>query len=311
MLAHSRDESVPSLVIGRDLLLVIREQHRFALRAHEHFVLRNFEVVHVNRFAVLASGVQRRFVDHVGQVGARESRSTASEDRQIYIISDGNLAGVNAQNLFASAYVRTRHNDSAIEAARAQQRRIKNVGTVGCGDQDHPFVGFEAVHFDQQLIERLFALIVPAAEARATVAAYSVDFVDENNAGRVLFALLKQIADAARAYADKHFHEVRTGDGEERDVSFPGDRAGQQGLTRSWRTYEQHAFGNASTELLEFLRLAQKFNDFFQFFLGFVHAGHVFKRDLLLLHREQTRATLAKRERLVSTRLHLANHDEP
>ena len=70
MVAHSGNQSVSSFVVGSDLLLVVGEQHRFALCAHEDLVLGQFEVVHVNRFAVLASCIQRSFVDHVGQIGA-------------------------------------------------------------------------------------------------------------------------------------------------------------------------------------------------------------------------------------------------
>jgi len=66
----------------------------------------------------------------------------------------------------------------------------------------------------------LFALVMPAAEARAAVTADGVDLVDEDDTGGVLFALLEQIAHAAGAYADKHLDEVGAGDGEERDVGF-------------------------------------------------------------------------------------------
>src|ERR1700742_323499 len=49
--------------------------------------------------------------------------------------------------------------------AGAQQRRIQHVGPVGGGDQDHAFIGFKAVHLDQQLVEGLFAFVIAAAQA--------------------------------------------------------------------------------------------------------------------------------------------------
>ncbi len=64
-------------------------------------------------------------------------------------------------------------------------------------------------------------------------------------------------------------------------------------------------------ELLELLRLAQEFDDLFQLFLGFIHAGNVLERHLLLLHGEQARLALAEGQSLVAARLHLADHDEP
>ena len=48
-----------------------------------------------------------------------------------------------------------------------------------------------------------------------------------------------------------------------------------------------------------------------QLFFSLIHARHIFKRDFLLLHGEQARAALAEAERLVSTSLHLADHEEP
>ena len=49
-------------------------------------------------------------------------------------------------------------------------------------------LGVEAVHLDQQLVERLLALLVAAADPSAALAADRVDLVDEDDAGRVLLA---------------------------------------------------------------------------------------------------------------------------
>src|ERR1700687_4930246 len=50
---------------------------------------------------------------------------------------------------------------------RAKRPRIEHVGPVGGGDQDDAFVRLEAVHLDEELVERLLALVVAAAEAGA------------------------------------------------------------------------------------------------------------------------------------------------
>ena len=218
---------------------------------------------------------------------------------------------MHAENFFAATHVGQSHHHAAVKAAGAQQRGIEHVRAVGRGDENHAIVRLESVHLDEQLVQCLLALVVSAAEACATVTAHSIDFVDEDDAGRVLLALFKQVANAACANADKHFNEVGTGDGEERHIGFAGNRTGQQGLAGSRRSDEQHALGNASAELLELLRLAQVFDDLFQLFLGFIHAGHIFERDLLLLHRQQASAALAEREGLVAARLHLPQHEEP
>ena len=129
------------------------------------------------------------------------------------------------EDLLASHHVRIGHDDLAVEPARTQQSRVEHVGPVGGGDQDDAFVGLKAVHLDQQLVEGLFALIVAAAETGAAMAADRIDFVDEDDAGRVLLRLFEHVAHAAGADADEHLHEIRARNGEERHVRLAGDRA--------------------------------------------------------------------------------------
>jgi hypothetical protein len=147
--------------------------------------------------------------------------------------------------------VRVAHGHLTIETARTQQGRVQHVGAVGRRDDDDAFVRFEAVHLDQQLVERLFALVIAAAETGAAMTADSVDLVDEDDAGRVLLRLLEHVAYAACADAHEHFDEVGARDGEERNVCFARDRARDQGLTRARRADQQRAFGDLAAEALE------------------------------------------------------------
>src|SRR5882724_5338243 len=149
-----------------------------------------------------------------------------------------------------------------------------------------------------------------ATESSAAMTAHSIDFIDEDDAGSILLALLEKVAHAARADAHKHLHEIRTGDREKWNVGFAGDRAGQQSLARARRSHEQHALRNSSAELLEFLGIFQEFDDFLQLFLGFVGSGDVLESGFLLLRGEQPRAGLAKTQGFVSTSLHLPQEEQ-
>src|SRR2546421_620845 len=80
-----------------------------------------------------------------------------------------------------------------------------------------------------------------AAQARAAMAADRVDLVDEDDAGRVLLALLEQVAHAGGADADEHLDEVRTGDGEERHARLARDRSREKGLAGARRSHQQDA----------------------------------------------------------------------
>ncbi len=74
---------------------------------------------------------------------------------------------MDVQDLLAAADVRQADDDLAVETARAQQRLVKHVGTVGRGNHDHAGIGFETVHLDQQLVQRLLAFVVAASHAGA------------------------------------------------------------------------------------------------------------------------------------------------
>ena len=167
---------------------------------------------------------------------------------------------MHTQNFFAAFHIGKVDGDLSIEPSRPQQRGIENIGAVGCRNDNDAFLRIEPVHLDEQGVERLFALVMPAADAVAAMTTDRVDFIDENNAGRGFFALLKHVAHARRADTDKHLDEIGAADREEGNIGFAGDGAGEQSFARSGRTDQQHAFRDSSTKLLKLFRIAQKFD---------------------------------------------------
>ncbi len=160
------------------------------------------------------------------------------------------------QNGGASAQVRQPDHHLAVEAPRAQQGGVEDVGAVGGGDHDDPLAAGEAVHLNQELIERLFAFVVTAAEPGPAAPADGVDLVDKDDAGGGLLGLFKQIAYPRGAHADEHLHEVRARDAEEGDLGLAGDCARQQGLAGPRRAYHQDPVGDVPAEVMESLRAA-------------------------------------------------------
>src|SRR5882757_4356232 len=275
MITHGRHENVAGFVIRRIPLVVLREEHGFALRSHHDFVLRELKVELVHRFTVGTRSIQRGFVHHVGQIGAGESWSTTGQDPEVDIFRQRYLLGVNAEHFLAPAYVGPAHNHPAVEATGTEQGGIEHVGAVGGSDQNDAVVGLKTVHLNQQLIQGLLPLIVAAAKTGAAMTSNGIDFVDEDDAGGILFSLFEQITYPAGADADEHLDKVGTGNGKERDVGFTRNGTGQEGLAGAWRSNQKDALGDPATQLLELLRLAQEFDDLLQLFLGLIHAGHV------------------------------------
>ena len=305
------DDGVAALVIGGQHLLFFGHHQRLALGAHHDLVLGLLELGLGHHALVAARGGQGGLVDEVHQVGAGETGRAAGDGLQVDIRRQRHLADVNLEDLFAADDIRIRHHHLAVEAAGAQQRRIEHVGTVGRRDQDHAFIGFEAVHLDQQLVQGLLALVIAAAETGAAMAADRVDFVDEDDAGRVLLGLLEHVTDAAGADADEHLDEVRTRDREERHVGFAGDRARDQRLAGAGRADQQHAARNPSAQPLILAGIAQELDDLLQVLLGFVDAGDVLERHPAMRLGQHLGARLAKAHRLAGAALHLPRQEDP
>src|SRR5512136_2410023 len=139
----------------------------------------------------------------------------------------------------------------SIEAARSEQSRIENLWPVRGRHDDHTCVGVKPIHFSQQLIERLLLLVVPAHRIHASCFSESVEFIDEDNARRVILGLSEEIPHPGRTDADEHFNKARTADGEEGDIGLSGHGLGQERLPCSWCAHEKNAFGNLSSEALE------------------------------------------------------------
>jgi len=194
-------------VIRRVFLFLVGQEQRLALHTHEDLVLGNLEVVLQHGFAILPGRGQRRFIHHVGQVGAGEARRAASQHGKIDIVSQRDLAGVHAQNFFASANVRTIDNNAPVKTSRPQQRWIENVGRLVAAIRITPSFDSKPSISTSNCSKSARAHRVHRRGLHH-VTSNRVDFVDEDDARSIFLALLEQIAHAARAHADEHFHEV-------------------------------------------------------------------------------------------------------
>jgi hypothetical protein len=108
--------------------------------------------------------------------------------RQLHVL------GVDAKDFLASLHVRLVHQNLTIETSGPKQRRIEHFGPVGGRHDDDRLARVEAVHFSEQLVERLLTLLVRSHWALHTRAAERIELVDEDDARRFRLGLRKQIA---------------------------------------------------------------------------------------------------------------------
>ena len=128
------------------------------------------------------AGEQRRLVDQVGEVGAREAGRAARDRSQVDVGVDRDLARVDAEDCsrpFRSGLptVTCRSNRPGRSSAGSRMS-CRLVAAI----DDDALVRLEAVHLDEQLVERLLALFV-AERVAAAAAADGVELVDEDDAG--------------------------------------------------------------------------------------------------------------------------------
>ena len=208
------------------------------------------------------------------------------------------------QNVDTSLEVGQFYRNAPVETSRTEQRRVKGFRTVGGCQNDNALRTVKAVHLGQQLVQRLFPLVVAAAVLSAvTLFTDGVDLVDKDDTRGFFISLLEQVTHLCSAHAHEHLHKFRTGNGEERHVCLAGNCLCQQRFTCSGRSYQQCALGHRCADLFVALRLVEIIHDLRQQFLCLFLAGNVLELDaggglhidlgVALAHAEHHRAVAA------------------
>ncbi len=214
------------------------------------------------------------------------------------------------EDLLAALDVGCVDDDLAVEAARAQKRRVEHVGTVGRSNQHNRLVRLEPVHLDQQLVQGLLALVVTAAKAGASLAPNRVNLINKDDGRRSFFGVLKQVTHAARAHADEHLNEVRARNREERHAGLARNRARKQRFTGTRRANQQTPARNLRANRLVLLRVGEEVLDLLHFLDCLVNTRNVRKLDVGALLQGLLRAILAKAQLRVIGLLHLIKEEE-
>ena len=306
-----RDQSMARFMIGGHPLFSFRHYKAAPFGTHHYLVFCGFKFRHTNRVPASTRRQQGCFIHKIGQISARETRCAACNHLRVHIGSQRHLAHMHTQDFLAPIHIRIGHHNLPVETAGAQQRRIKHIRAVRCGNQDHTLIAFKPVHFNKHLIERLFTFIIAAAKPGAAMAPDRVNFVNEDDARRVLLALFEHVTHARCANTHEHFDKIRTGNGEKRHIGFAGDGTSQQGFTSPRRPHQQHALRDLAAQALEFLRIAQEFHNFFKLRLGFINAGNIIKGHTALLFGQQLGPRFAEAHGAPATALHLAHEENP
>ena len=192
---------------------------------------------------------------------------------------------MNLQNLNPSFQIRLVNDDTAVKSARTEQCLIQHLRTVGRSQNQNSLGGIKTIHLGQQLIQRLFPLIIAAVAAGIPALSDGINLIDEDDARRILLRLVEQVADTGRADTDEHLHKIRSSQREERHLRLPGNRLCQKRLSGSGRTDQESALRQLCTDLRIPFRMLQEIDCFLQGFLGLILAGDILEGHTgLVLH---------------------------
>ena len=218
---------------------------------------------------------------------------------------------MDAKDLLAPFHVGLVDQHLPIEPARAEQRGVEHFGSVRRAHDDDALARVEAVHLREQLVQRLLALFMAADRTLDADFSQRVELVDENDARRLRFGLLKEIADAGGTYADEHLDEFGSAQAEERHVRLAGNGAGEQRLAGPRRADEQHAFRDPAAEVGVLLRVLEELDDLLQFFFRFVDAGDVREPNLHFIVGVNLRAAARERHDAAFRAAHPPEEEAP
>ena len=247
MLKQVADQSMTAFVVSNGLLGVGVHDTALLFGTGDDALHGLGDLTHGDDLLAAACGKKSAFVHEVHQVGTREARGELSDLLKVDVGTTRFVGGMNLKNALAALDIGRVDGDLPVEAARAKQSRVKDVDTIGCGDKHNGIVLLEAVHLDEQLVQRLLALVMTAAQAGATLAADGVDLVDEDDGRRSFLCLSEQVANTACADADEHLDEVGTGNTEERHARLTCNGAREQRLTGTRRANQKAAARDLST----------------------------------------------------------------
>src|SRR3989344_1708634 len=162
---------------------------------------------------------------------------------------------MNLENRLALFDVWKIQNDSPVKPARAQERGVENVGTIGRRYDNALFSPLKTVHLNENLVERLLALVMPAAKTGAAMAPDRIDLVDKNNRRSGFLCRAKQITHTRGPDTDKHQKKSRRKNMEKRPARLSRNRAGKKSLSGAGRAHKENAARDPRANLKKFLRV--------------------------------------------------------
>ena len=269
------------LVIGCDAFFLLGNNMALLLSADADLDEGIFDIRLCEEGTVRLCRSNGSLIEQIFEVSAGEARRSARDLLQIHIVAQRLVGSMDLEDLLPALHVGTSHRDFAVEAARPQDRGVEDVDPVGRRHDDDPFIDTKAVHFHEQLVEGLFALVVGASQACTSASCDSVDLIYEYDAGRILFCFFKHVADAGRADTDKHLHKIGARNAEKGHLCLSCNSSCQKSFTCSGSALEKDTLGDTRADFSVLGGTAEEIDDLLQIRFFLVEAGDLLESHFL------------------------------
>ena len=258
-----------------------------------------------------AGGQQRRFVDQVRQVGADEAGGDRGDFLQVDVGSSFDVLHVDFEDRLrgrARRADRPARGDRSGRDAAGPDRAFR----AGCvaAITITPLLRVEAVHLDQQRVERLLAFVVAADDAAAAGFAERVELVDEDDARRLWLRPAGTCRGRGPRRRRRTFRRSRSRDRLKNGTpASPAMALASSVLPVPGGPTSSTPLGMRPPSIWYFSGLRRNSTTSRSFFHRFVDAGHVFESDADIFLGVQLAAAAAERHRAAGP-AQAAHHEE-
>ncbi|KAI6764858.1 hypothetical protein HG531_012745 [Fusarium graminearum] len=190
------------------------------------------------------------------------------------------LLGVVLENGDSASNIGQVNIDMSIEASWTSEGLVQHLGQVGGSDDNDLAILIKSVQFGKQLVQCLFGVCLVS---RVALASNSIKLVDKDNGRGLVLGGSEELTDSLGTNANKDLVKLTTRHVEERNTGFTGNGSSKKRLTGTGRTNQEDTLGKLGTEVAKLLRVLQKFDDFLEFFLGFIATVDILEPGVLLL----------------------------
>jgi hypothetical protein len=166
------------------------------------------EVLWQHYVSVFAHGLHTCFLADGLDVCCRDFVGARHVVFQVDLLGQIHFVGASLEHETLLTSVWHREFDLTVQTARSKQRRVKSVRSVRRHNYFHICRLVEAIHLTKQLNQNSLDFTISTSVRIVSLSCNSIDFVNENDGGCILFRHAEDITDHAGTFTKVLLHEL-------------------------------------------------------------------------------------------------------